>query len=181
MASIYLIENLLSNKKYVGQTKQRISQRIYQHFNQAKKGTITPLYNALRKYTRADFKISCIEKCPPELLDEREEYWIQHYNAYKEGYNCDKGGGGITGYNHSQETKDKISASHKGLPSHRKGKKGIHTAEANRKRSETLKKSYRDGTRKPRDYSDISGENNGNYKTGKYLGEYARYKKKQSA
>ena len=70
-----------------------------------------------------------------------------------------------------------MSDAKKGKPSNRKGK--TNSTESNLKRSQTLKKGYSEKTRKERDYNDVSGENNGNYKNGKYLGQYAKYKKKK--
>jgi group I intron endonuclease len=167
MGYIYLIENTLNQKKYVGQTKQRLSQRVYQHFQQAKKGVETPLYHALRKYSRDTFKIVTLEET--DLLDEREQHYIELYNTYKEGYNCDKGGQGITGFSHTEETKRKMSAAKKGKPSHRKGKTNIHSAESNRKRSESLKRAYAEGKRKGQDYSWMKGDMGPNSKARRAL------------
>lgn len=178
MARIYSIYNITSQKRYIGQTIQPLHKRIYQHFHQAKKGVDTPLYHALRKYPKNNFKIELIEECDKLILDEREKYWINYYQTFAEGYNCNNGGQGSTGLKHTEETKKKMSSSKKGKPSGRKGK--INSIESNKKRSETLKQGYKNETRKKRDYSDISGENNVNYKTGKYSGWYARYKKKKS-
>ena len=178
MAIIYSIESP-SGKKYIGQTKQRLSKRISQHFVSAKNANLTrPLYNAIRKYAREDFKIEILEECPNNLLDERESYWIQYYNTMIGGYNLTTGG--ETAKECSKETKEKMSFAKKGKPSPHKGKSRNYSEETQRKRSESLKKGYENGTRKKRDYSDVSGTNNGNYKTGKYLGEYARYKKKKN-
>jgi len=175
MAYIYSIYNTLSGKRYIGQTIQPFHKRITQHFYQAKKGIDTPLYSALRKYARTDFKIEIIEECNKDLLNEKEIYWINYFNTFNEGYNCDLGGGGVKNFKHTEETKQKMSLAKKGKVSGRKGK--TNSPESNRKRSESLKKAYKDGTRKQRDYKDVSGENNGNYKNGNYTGWYARYKK----
>lgn len=178
MAYIYSIYNNISEKRYIGQTIQPFHKRVYQHFYQAKKGVDTPLYHALRKYPKSNFKIEIVEECDKSLLNQREVYWINYFNTFTNGYNCDIGGAGTNQFKHSEATKMKMSASKKGKTSGRKGK--INSTESNKKRSETLKQGYKNGTRKQRDYSDVSGENNGNYKTGKYAGWYARYKKKKS-
>jgi len=176
MAIIYSIESP-SGKKYIGQTKQRLSKRISQHFIASKNINHTrSLYRAMRKYAREDFKIKILEECSPDILDERESYWITFYNTMNEGYNLTSGG--ETAKECSKKTKEKMSLAKKGKTSNRKGK--INSTESNKKRSESLKKSYENGNRKQRDYSDISGENNRNYKTGKYTGWYARYRKKNT-
>lgn len=177
MGHIYSIYNKISKKRYIGQTIQPVNKRVNQHFYLAKRGIITPLYNAIRNYLKNDFEIELIENCDKLLLNEREQYWINHFNTFAEGYNCSIGGGGTIGLKHSEETKKKMSSSKKGKPSPHKGKSRNYSEETQRKRSESLKNAYKNGTRKKRDYSDVSGTNNGNYKTGKYIGEYARYKK----
>ena len=181
MGHIYSIYNKISKKRYIGQTIQPVNKRVNQHFYLAKKGIITPLYNAIRKYTKNSFEIELIEKCDNLLLDEKEQYWIKYFNTFAEGYNCSIGGGGTKGLKLSEETKKKMSDSRKGKPSPHKGKSRNYSEETQRKRSESLKKAYENGTRKKRDYSDVSDTNNGNYKTGKYIGEYARrYKNKNN-
>ena len=177
MAYIYSIYNKLSKKRYIGQTIQPLHKRVYQHFNQSKKGVDTPLYHALRKYSRNNFEIEVIEECDKSILNEREKYWIDYYHTFTEGYNCNSGGQGSVGFKHNEETRRKMSDAKKGKPSNRKGK--TNSTESNLKRSQTLKKGYSEKTRKERDYNDVSGENNGNYKNGKYLGQYAKYKKKK--
>jgi len=159
MAYIYLIENTINQKKYIGQTRQRLSKRIYQHFQEANKGTSTPLYHALRRYSRDTFKFVILEETEPEYLNEREQYYIKKFNTFKEGYNCDKGGAGASGFKHSEETKRRISELKKGKTSGRKGK--TNSAESNRKRSESLKRAYAEG-RRSMDYSHMKGDNNPN-------------------
>jgi len=105
MAIIYSIESP-SGKKYIGQTKQRLSKRISQHFMASKNINHTrPLYKEMRKYAREDFKIKILEECLPDILDERESYWITFYNNMNEGYNLTSGG--ETAKECSKETKKK--------------------------------------------------------------------------
>lgn len=177
MGCIYCIQNLITNKRYIGQTKQRLSKRIYQHWMQARKGVDTPLYHAIRKYSKQDFKIFTLEECNICLLDEKEQYWIEHFNTLKEGYNCNKGGQGTLGFRHSEETKIKMSLSKKGKVSSQKGKK--MSEEQKKKISLSLQKAYSEGRRTDRTYDEVRGENNANYKNGKYSGWYSRYKKKR--
>lgn len=178
MGSIYSIYNNISNKRYIGQTIQPLNKRISQHFNQSKKGINTPLYRSMRMYEKDSFIVTLLEECDINLLDSREQYWINHFNTFKEGYNCDKGGGGIRGHKMSEETRKKMSESKKGKPSNRKGK--TNSPESNLKRSQSLKESYKNGTRKPRDYSDVRGKNSSTYKHGKYLGQYQKYRKNKN-
>lgn len=157
----------MSKKRYVGQTIQPIHKRIHQHFRNSRYGHQSPLYHSMRKYTRDIFEISILEECDINLLDEREQYWISHYKTLTEGYNCNIGGGSGRGYKHTEETRRKISETWKKKgTSNRKGK--TNSTESNIKRSQTLKESYSKGSRKERDYSEMKGKNNVNYKHGLY-------------
>ena len=51
-------------------------------------------HNAIRKYGFQDFVFQIIEDgiTSNDLLDEREKYWINHYNSYYDGYNSTLGG-----------------------------------------------------------------------------------------
>ena len=57
-----------------------------------------PLYSAIKMYGADGFAISVIEKCKIELLQEREAYWIDRYDTYKNGYNATVGGDGKAFY-----------------------------------------------------------------------------------
>lgn len=96
MGYIYLITNLLNNKKYIGKTTQSIEKRWQEHIydSKRKKCEIRPLYRAIRKYGVENFSIKEIEKCDVDILSEREQYWIQYYNTFEEGYNATLGGDG---------------------------------------------------------------------------------------
>lgn len=112
---IYLITNLINNKKYVGQTQQgREERRWLEHFiydvNDNK-----ILHNAIRKYGSDNFEYKVIETDITEgLIDERERYYIKYYNTFYlngQGYNMTEGGQGIHGYAHTKETKQRIKES----------------------------------------------------------------------
>ena len=40
------------------------------------------------------FKFEILEKCNPEELDEKEQYWIEYYDTFNLGYNRTTGGSG---------------------------------------------------------------------------------------
>ena len=50
------------------------------------------IYRAMRKYGAGIFHIEQIEECENSKLDEREKYWIEYYDSYKNGYNSTPGG-----------------------------------------------------------------------------------------
>ncbi len=86
---VYLITNLLNNMKYVGQTTRTLEQRFTEH---AKSDSL--LGKAIRKYGRENFSIEVLEVCDsPEMLNERECFWIAKLNCkYPNGYNTMSGG-----------------------------------------------------------------------------------------
>lgn len=112
---IYLIENQINRKKYVGQTIGTIKNRWIHHVSDSK-NTIRPkkynypLYRAFRKYGLENFTIKEIDKAKTfEELDEKEIYWIKSYKCFsKFGYNLTEGGHGTRGRIYSLETREKL-------------------------------------------------------------------------
>lgn len=92
---IYLLENIINDKLYVGQSIN-IEARIRSHFevayNKNSKEYNYPLSRAIRKYGYENFNWYIIEICSKDLLNEREIYWIDYYNSIKYGYNQVLGG-----------------------------------------------------------------------------------------
>lgn len=92
MAYIYKITNSINGKIYIGKTYKTIEQRFKEHFKDSKRYKNRPLYRAINKYGIESFKIEVIEKT--NTPEEREKYWIQHFNSYHNGYNATLGGDG---------------------------------------------------------------------------------------
>lgn len=105
---IYLITNKENGHKYVGQTTQGMNKRWQQHITESRQMSQKPLHRAFRKYGVHRFNIQEIDECDESLLNEREAYWINHFNTFEsaEGYNATSGGDKIV---FSEETKKKIS------------------------------------------------------------------------
>ena len=95
MAYIYKIINDINNKIYIGKTNFDIKKRFQEHIHDSKKGYQNrPLYKAMNKYGIEHFHIKEIEET--DIPEEREVYWINFYNSYKNGYNATTGGDGKT-------------------------------------------------------------------------------------
>lgn len=96
MSYIYKIKNNINNKIYIGKTNQSIEERFKEHCEDSVKRVKEkrPLYSAMNKYGIENFSIEEVEKCSPEVLSEREKYWIEYYGSFKYGYNATKGGDG---------------------------------------------------------------------------------------
>lgn len=158
---IYRTTNLINNKKYIGQHKSSMFDNNYY-------GSGIYLKKALDKYGKDNFKIEILEECDSnDILNIREIYWIDYFNAVedKNYYNISKGGnvtnsGKILsedtkykisvvnkgnkyflGKHHSSETRQKLSKSHKDIKPWNKDLRNVykHTDEAKRKISEASK------------------------------------------
>ena len=94
MAYIYIIKNDINDKVYIGKTLIEPQKRFIQHCCDSKKRRCEkrPLYNAMRKYGAEHFWVEIIEET--EDPEQREIYWISHFNSYKYGYNATIGGEG---------------------------------------------------------------------------------------
>lgn len=90
MCGIYKIKNLINNKVYIGQSLD-IKRRWQAHKNVQDDCAI---HLAFKKYGIKNFSFEVLEECPPELLDEREIFWIKEYNSFNNGYNMTLGGSG---------------------------------------------------------------------------------------
>ena len=105
---VYQIVNKINNKKYIGITSKSIEIR----FNQHKKQLDCGIANAIKKYGENNFYIEQIDECDTwDDLLVKEKFWIERLNPE---YNRTKGGEGLLGYNHTEETKQKISIKNKG-------------------------------------------------------------------
>lgn len=146
MGYIYLIENKINNKKYVGQTIQYdINKRWNKHRQVNKRFIGTCLFNAYKKYgiENFNFKIICI--CFDSDIDKFEEEYINRYDTlYPNGYNMIEGGKSrkftpilkkiisdkLKGENHpmfgkhlKEETKQKLREKNSGINGANYGKK----------------------------------------------------------
>lgn len=95
MIGIYKITNQINNKCYIGQSIH-IEQRWEEHLYKSSQCSL--LKYALHKYGVNNFTFEVIEECEQESLNEREQYWIQYYDSFNNGYNLTLGGGGTIKY-----------------------------------------------------------------------------------
>lgn len=113
-SGIYCIENITTNKKYIGQSVD-VNDRWRRHVSELKHNSHHNDYlqKAWNKYGENDFKFYILEYCNEYDLDKKEIYYINLYNTIdrKYGYNLKSGG---QAYNHyTEEIKNKISESNK--------------------------------------------------------------------
>lgn len=97
MTGIYKITNKVNEKIYIGQSvniegRCRSHRRKY-HFNNSL------LYRAMNKYGINNFTFETIDKCRKEELNDKEMYWIKHYESNGiNGYNITSGGSRANNY-----------------------------------------------------------------------------------
>jgi group I intron endonuclease len=119
---IYRLYCSVTNKSYIGKTRQKLNRRLDHHFacanRKSDKSYNYHIYRAIRKYGKDGFTISIIDHIidtSKYKLDERlydlETTYIQLFDSFKNGYNSDLGGRGSKGVIHSEETKLKMKTS----------------------------------------------------------------------
>lgn len=98
MGIIYKATNNINNKVYIGQTIQPLNTRKSIHKYHAlndnsKEYKNNHFYNAIRKYGWENFSWEVIDTADTyEELDNKERYWINHYDSINNGYNIRIGG-----------------------------------------------------------------------------------------
>ena len=109
---VYLITNLINNKRYIGVTTRTLDIRFKEHLSDKKRSNC-PLHHSIRKYGIENFKIELIEEfnnITENFLLERESFNIDKYNTFIDngcGYNLVKKSGQKLII--SEETRKKMS------------------------------------------------------------------------
>lgn len=88
---IYMIKNKKTGQKYIGQSVD-IERRWREHISKGKDKSY--IDRAINKYGKDNFVLIIIEEIPKKELNDREQYWIEHYNTYNDvnHYNLSIGG-----------------------------------------------------------------------------------------
>lgn len=95
---IYIIRNEINNKVYIGKTIQPIKERWRHHLN--KWSSCTKLKEAMDNLGRKNFYIEILEdNIPYSVLDDKEVFYIKHYNSVVNGYNSKEGNTKFRGRN----------------------------------------------------------------------------------
>lgn len=108
--NIYCIENVVTGKKYIGQTRKSLLRRMHEH---TINDHCSVLFRAIQKYGVNSFNIKLLLVAPSvEYANEIEQKLIQLYNTLApNGYNLRLGGG--VNSSHSSESRIKMSKSAK--------------------------------------------------------------------
>jgi group I intron endonuclease len=150
---VYIITNLINNKKYVGITTKSIEERFKEHTWESNKNGFMVICDAIKKYGKENFKIELIEELQNVTEDEllsRETFYIDKYNTLIDngcGYNmvrCHKGR-----LIFSEETKRKMSLNHADINGDKNPFYGKHHTEETLKKHSEWKKKYKSGKNHP--------------------------------
>lgn len=111
---VYLIQNRINGKRYVGQTKKNVKARFNEHAHNKK----SIIGKAINKYGKENFICGVIKSCTSK---EEMNYWEKFFifalkSKAPRGYNQTDGGEGSSGFKHTPEHNAKISAANKGIP-----------------------------------------------------------------
>mgnify|MGYP002413736105 CR=1 FL=1 len=114
-SGIYVIINLLNDKKYIGKAKC-LYRRIKDHItrlNTKDENENCHLINSWHKYGKNNFKYEVLEYCDLEVISEKELFWIETLDTLnrEKGYNLRLDSS--TGMIASEETKKKYSMAQK--------------------------------------------------------------------
>lgn len=126
MIGVYQICHIASDRKYIG-SSGNIERRWVEHrsFLRNKKHSSQKLQRAWDKYGELAFSFSIIEESEIPRLREREQFWMDQFRSYTDGFNCTKKALEHSeevrirlsqlnlGRKATQETRDKMSLSHK--------------------------------------------------------------------
>lgn len=114
---IYCLRNIVNGKRYIGQSTN-IEMRTKHHFYDLKRGVHynRHLQGSFTKYGVSNFEFHILEEVGEDMLDVREQSWINYFQTMddKYGYNLD--GGGCLTRIVSKQTRLKISEAIRKLP-----------------------------------------------------------------
>lgn len=122
---IYKIEHVSKpNYVYIGSASGLVSKNGYFGFLRRWMRHLTELKNnkhynkkiqrIVNKYGLDGLRFSIVENCSPKMWEERENYYIDFYNSYKNGFNLKPKANSNLGTKHTKETLEKMSKSQKG-------------------------------------------------------------------
>ena len=123
-SGIYMIENVINGKKYIG-SAVNINKRWYQHRYTLNRKIHDNSYlqNAWNKYGEENFEFIILEETEYSNLIDREQFYIDSYDVIKFGYNLAPTDGNTLGFKFTEESRLKMSLKKKGKPSTRKNYK----------------------------------------------------------
>jgi len=107
---IYKFTNKINNKSYIGFTCRGFELRRYEHIYLSTKASKFKFHLALKKYGIENFHEEILENNISSLpeVNNREIFYIKHYDSYRNGYNMTIGGGYCCDYVLTDESREKM-------------------------------------------------------------------------
>lgn len=114
-SGIYIIKNTINGKSYIG-SAVNLKSRESKHKSDLSKNKhhSIKLQRSWNKYGKQNFIFDILEiVLNKNDLIEKEQFWIDLYGSYKNGFNCCGIAGSILGIKRSEETRAKMSNANK--------------------------------------------------------------------
>ena len=94
---VYFIESRATQNTYIGCSSNILS-RMFVHLKSLRNKSHPNLHlqRHYDKHGEADLVIGYLELCPKEVKLEREKFWVDELDTFKNGFNRCEGGGGAT-------------------------------------------------------------------------------------
>lgn len=91
---IYKVTNTMNGMVYIGQTKRSLDTRWKSHCSCVNsKISSFKLQKAIKEFGKESFRVEQIDTAETkEEANEKEVFWIKHFNADTDGYNTSPGG-----------------------------------------------------------------------------------------
>lgn len=140
---VYKISNTINDKVYIGITSYTINERYKWHVRDCKKGVDKKLYKAMKKHGIENFKIDLLEQADNSIIDKREEFYIEKFDSFNNGYNASPVSHGIK--HHTKKTKKLMSEKAKGRKP---------TKESLEKRSDSMKEFWKKNAELKKEYAE---------------------------
>lgn len=129
---IYKAENHLGDR-YIGCTQSSLNSRKANHIYHAANNPTSKLHHSIAKHGADKFNWLVIDTAEnQEEALTKEKHYIDHYLSFY-SLNGNRGGQGLSGRKHSDETKLKMSQAKLGIPKSESHKKALSDAAKKRK------------------------------------------------
>lgn len=145
-SGIYKITNLTNRMFYIGSSQNVIKRWIdHRSFLNTNRHENEYLQNAWNKYGEVNFELEILEVVVLELLEEREQYWLDSTKCCDRtiGYNLSPSSENCRGFVHTEATRAKLSALKKGKPRSEETKAKISASMIGRQFSEETRAKMR--------------------------------------
>jgi len=127
---VYAIYNTYTDKYYIGSSNNIYNRwTVHRHGLRTNQHHSSKLNHSWNKHGNKAFKFLLIQACSEEDLIDREQYWMDYFDAYANGYNMVQYAGRTEGWSPPPETRQKMKISAK-IASNTKEQKELRSKRA---------------------------------------------------